>query len=396
MSNRSRRAEPTRQARRASQSQQVAARPAVALVAAGILTALALAYVTLLFAAPGVLPPFLRFGIGPTVPVPSAEGRISFVRSNQGSTPNLFVVNPDGTNQQQLTHDIYIDQTAWSPDGKYIAAQGRLNDVAAILRIEVGPDNKAVDILKLTAEDTAESVLPAWSPDGTQIAFQSKRGGGDWQIHVMKPDGSDKRMVTDGKGLAKHPAWSPDGKSLAYVLSDGTSSASEIYIVPAAGGAATQITSNGSVKLNPVWTNDARSIVFLQGTGDRNRAIAIVPAEGGEPHNITDPGAIGGMQLSPTEPRLAFYRVLTETEGTDIYTVSLDGGTPVVATPFNPDDYFPAWSPDGKRLTWASSRPATGGQEYKVVVGNPDGTGSKVISTGPGSDYQPQWAAPAK
>jgi TolB protein len=374
----------------------VAAPPTAALIAAGLLTAFVLAYLLLLFMAPCVLPPFLSFGVGRCGPQPSTQGRISFVRSNQGSTPNLFVVNPDGSNQQQLTHDIYIDQTAWSPDGKYIAAQGRLNDVAAILRIEVGPDNRAVEILKLTAEDTAESVLPAWSPNGTEIAFQSKRGGGDWQIHVMKPDGSDKRMVTDGKGLAKHPAWSPDGKSIAYVLSDGTSSASEIYVVPVAGGAATKVTGNGSVKLNPAWTNDGKSIVFLQGTGDRDRAIAIVPAEGGEPRNITDPGAIGGVQLSPTEPKLAFYRVLTESEGTDIYTVSLDGGTPVVATPFNPDDYFPAWSPDGKRLTWASSRPATGGQEYKVVVGNPDGTDSKVISTGPGSDYQPQWAAPAK
>ncbi|MEA2572982.1 MAG: TolB protein [Chloroflexia bacterium] len=396
MSNRSRQAASPRRARRSPQSQQVAARPAAALIAAGILTALVLAYVVLLFAAPGVLPPFMRWGIGPTAPAPSAEGRISFVRTVEGQVPSVYVVNPDGTNQQQLTRDIVIDQTSWSQDGRYIVAQAQFNRLGAILRIEVGPDNKPVEILNLTNGDTAESVFPAWSPDGTQIAFQSKRGGGDWQIHVMKADGSDKRMVTDGKGLARSPVWSPDGKTLAYMLSDGKSSSSEIYVVPASGGAAKAITSNGSVKSNPLWTHDGQSIAFIQGSGDRDNTIAVVSVAGGQPRGITEPGAIKGLQLSPTESRLAYYRILTESQGTDILTVSLDGGSPTVVTPDSPDDYLPAWSPDGKRLTWMSSRPENTSAGYKIVVGNIDGSGVKVITPGPGSDFQPQWASPAK
>jgi TolB protein len=306
------------------------------------------------------------------------------------------VVNPDGSNLQQLTRDIYIDQSAWSPDGKYIAAQARYNNVGSILRVEVGPDNKAVEILNLTDQETAEHAFPAWSPDGKRIAFMSKRGGGDWQIHVMNADGSDKRMVTDGKGLAKLPVWSPDGASIAYVLSDGASSASEINVVPASGGAARAITSNGSVKSNPLWAHDGKSIVFVQGSGDRDNTIAVVPVEGGEPRDITEPGALKGLQLSPTEPVLVYYRILVESRGTDVYTLSLDGGSPTVVTRDNTDDYLPAWSPDGKRLTWASSRAGAQGQEYRIAVGNADGTGTQVITPGPGAEYQPQWAPAVK
>ena len=374
----------------------MAARSATLLIGAGVLTALVLAYVTLRFAAPHVLPPFMRWGIGPTLPVTSQEGRISFIRSVEGTVPGLFVVNPDGSNLQQLTRDIYIDQSAWSPDGKYIAAQARFNGLGSILRIQVGADNKAVEILNLTDKETAESVVPTWSPDGTRIAFMSKRGGGDWQIHVMNADGSDKRMVTDGKGLAKLPVWSPDGASIAYVLSDGASSASEINVVPAAGGAARAITSNGSVKSNPIWAHDGKSIIFVQGSGDRDNTIAVVPVEGGEPKDITEHGAVKGPQLSPTDPVLVYYRVLIESKGTDIYTLSLDGGAPTLVTGASPDDYLPAWSPDGKRLTWASSRPGPQGPEYRIAVGNADGTGTQVITSGPGAEYQPQWAPSVK
>ncbi|MDQ5824215.1 MAG: hypothetical protein M3441_08385 [Chloroflexota bacterium] len=397
MSNRSRRGSSGIRAGRSSQSRQVAARPAAALVAAGVLTALVLTYVTLLFAAPTVLPPFMRWGLGPTAPEASPEGRISFVRLLEGQAQSLFVVNPDGTNQQQVTHDITIDQSQWSPDGRYIVAQAQFNNVAAILRVEVGPDNKRVEILNLTDGDTAESVFPAWSPDGTQIAVQSKRGGGDWQIHVMKADGSDKRMVTDGKGQAKFPTWSPDSQSIAYVLSDGQSAPGEIHVIPAAGGAARALTSNGSVKTNPIWTRDGQSIVFAQGSGDRIQTIAVVPAAGGEPRDIIEPASVRSIQLSPVAPpRLAYHRVLVESQGTDILTVPLDGGTPTVVTPDNEDDYLPSWSPDGSRLTWASNRPENPTPGYKIVVGNVDGSGVKVISSGAGTDFQPQWAPAAK
>ena len=49
---------------------------------------------------------------------------------------------------------------------------------------------------------------PAWSPDGTRIAFQSKRDG-DWDIYVMDTDGGNVQQLTDGPGMGWDPSWSP-------------------------------------------------------------------------------------------------------------------------------------------------------------------------------------------
>jgi TolB protein len=58
---------------------------------------------------------------------------------------------------------------------------------------------------------------PAWSPDDSQIAFASNRGGkGDYRIFVMRPDGSDVRLVADTQGRATAPLWSPDGGTIYF------------------------------------------------------------------------------------------------------------------------------------------------------------------------------------
>lgn len=399
MSNRSRQAGSSRQGRRASQSRQVGARPATGLIAAGILTALVLAYLLLLFVAPTVLPSFMRWGIGTSSTV-SAEGRIAFVRSNpEAGKNNLFVVNPDSTNQQQLTSDIHIDQAIWSPDGKYLAAQGTLEGSATgIIRVEVGPDNKPVQILNLTANIQADSVLPAWSPDGSRIAFQSKRDGGDYQVFVMNADGSNQRRVSDGNGSAKHASWSPDGKNIAYVAGGTGSASSDVYMVPAVGGTPAAITQIGAVLTYPIWTHDGKAIVFTVGAGDRDQAIDVVPVEGGTARTIVEQGAIKSVQISPTEDKLVYHRVLTELQqgGSDIFTVPVAGGTPTLVTPLSSNDYNASWSPDGNKLTWASSRLTAQGNDYKIVVANADGSEVVVVSSGPGSDYAPQWAPAVK
>jgi Tol biopolymer transport system component len=100
--------------------------------------------------------------------------------------------------------------------------------------------------------------------------------------------------------------------------------------------------------------------------------------------------------MSPSENRLAYHRVLVESQGTDILTLPLDAGNPAVVTAGSADDYLPAWSPDGKRLTWLSSTLTDQGRQYRVVVGNLDGTGTKPISSGDGSDFQPLWAPAVK
>ena len=61
----------------------------------------------------------------------------------------------------------------------------------------------------LTRAPQHDNWSPAWSPDGSRIAFASTREGGTLSLWTMAPDGSDLRRVTDGHG--EYPDWSPDG-----------------------------------------------------------------------------------------------------------------------------------------------------------------------------------------
>lgn len=360
------------------------------MIGGGVVAIIAILAIVL-FVVPGLLKP--------ATITASPDGRISFVRTaGQNSMRTLYVVNPDGTNQQQLTPDLLIEGvTTWSPDGRYIAAQAGIDGISNVVRIAVGPDNKATEIVKLTSDAKADSALPSWSPDSKQIAFQSKREGADFQIFVMDLDGSNKRRLSDGQGQASQPAWSPDGKSIVYVQGENKNSSKELYIVPASEGAPKAVTKLKLNLVQPMWAPDGKTIVFLQKLGDRASVIMSVPADGSaQPRTLAEAGAIQYVRVSPTDGMLAYSRVLTENAagGSDIYTVPLSGGTAQVITTDSQEDYIPSWSPDGKRLTWASSRGQSDG--HKIVVANADGANAKVISTGDGDDFMPMWASPVK
>lgn len=369
---------------------QAPARPSPLFIGGGIIAAIAIAAVVL-FAVPGLLKPA-------SVP-PSPDGRISFVRTDAKSgMRTLYVVNPDGANQQQLAADTLIEGgTVWSPDGRYIAAQAGINGTSTIVRVAVGPDNKATEVVQLTSDVKADSAIPAWSPDSKQIAFGSKREGGDFQVFVMNLDGSGKRRLSDGTGQASQPAWSPDGKSIAYVQGANKDSSKEIYVVPVAGGTPKAATNMRLNLVQPLWSRDGKTIVFEQRLGDRAAVIMSVPADGtAQPRSLAEAGAIQYVRMSPTGDKLVYSRVLTENTsgGSDIYVVPLAGGTATSITTNSQEDYIPAWSPDGKKLTWAGVPPQGGA--HKIVVANADGTDAKVISTGDGDDFMPLWAAATK
>src|SRR3954454_11600440 len=187
-------APPTTPAGTTSQPARSAPLPAWVLFA-GILGVVALAFLGILLFAPQVL------NAGPqAAPEYSPDGRISFVRRTQDGKSDLFVVNPDGSRLEQITKDLPIEGTnTWSPDGKRMLVQAGVKGISTIVRMDVGPDNKSSNVVQLTADVKADSAFPAWSPDGTMIAYQSKKEGNNTQIYVMDADGNNKRRLSNGK-----------------------------------------------------------------------------------------------------------------------------------------------------------------------------------------------------
>jgi TolB protein len=101
----------------------------------------------------------------------------------------------------------------WSPDGQSLAFRRMVEDTNSEVFVADSAGKNQRNITNSPAFDG----WPAWSPDGRLIAFASNRGGtGDYQIYVMRPDGSDVRLVARTRGRATAPKWGTDGRMLYF------------------------------------------------------------------------------------------------------------------------------------------------------------------------------------
>ena len=193
------------------------------------------------------------------------------------------------------------------------------------------------DLRRLTHYDvyTAEGVL---SPDGRKIVFTSLKDG-DLEIYTMNVDGSDVRRLTYTPGYDGGPWWSPDGRKIAYRAHHPADSSQlaeyrrllgqrmvrpsrvELFVMNADGSDQRQVTSLGGANFGPSWTPDGKRIIFS--SNHRN------PRSGNFDLFLVDASA------------------------------SMAGSGQVEQVTFSPVfDGFPMFSPDGRKLLWASNRHA--------------------------------------
>jgi len=134
---------------------------------------------------------------------------------------------------------------AWSPDGNEIAfAVFAANRETSIWKINVSGGSP----LQLAAS-ASENYAPSWSPDSSQIAFQSTRTSDASEIWVMTRDGNNARQITSGSGAwSRGPCWSPDGGWLAFVSSQAGSAGAdlgEVFVISLTTGELHQVTHTG-------------------------------------------------------------------------------------------------------------------------------------------------------
>lgn len=133
----------------------------------------------------------------------SGGGRLAFVSDRSGG-PQIYIMEPDGTDQHRVTFAGQYNTTPdWSPDGTLIAFTGR----DSRNRFDIFTVDVATSYVERLTQDQGDNEEPTWSPDGQYIIFTSTRGGGEPRLYMMTRDGTFQTLLTtDGSGYSA-PCW---------------------------------------------------------------------------------------------------------------------------------------------------------------------------------------------
>jgi len=268
-----------------------------------------------------------------------AESKIYFVSDRSGHK-EIWVMDYDGSNQRQVTH------------------QGTI------------------------------SISPRISPDGSRLAFSSLTKSG-WEIMMYSFDLNRVVSFPRYGGTNLSPAWSPDSLKLAFSSSRGGTA--EIYVADATGSTPRRMTSSNGPDVSPVWNRKTGGeIAFVSGRTGLPQ-IYTMGADGTNEQRITDQGYAVSPNWAPNGQFLTLAWVRKYGPGapgaSDIYLMDIASKQWVQLTHDGGRNDFPWWSPDGRHIVFQSSR--SGKEEIWSMLA--DGTKVQQL-TFTGRNSQPNWS----
>jgi Tol biopolymer transport system component len=193
---------------------------------------------------------------------------------------------------------------------------------------------------------------PAWSPDGSRIAFVD-RGGGRGDLYVMDAVGGSVRRLTRSRDPSEYgarwPTWSPDGRRIAFAYGYYG-----IAVIGADGNGYRKLTSAGD---QPAWSPGGRKIAFALGEETSGNAIYAMNPDGSRRTLVARPDILhsfNGPTWSPDGERLAFSaNSAPDTGEVGQYLATVSGYRARPRRLARGNAGSPDWSPDGRRIVFA-------------------------------------------
>jgi Tol biopolymer transport system component len=257
----------------------------------------------------------------------------------------------------------------------------------------MAPDG--TDMRTVAASPTVE-LEPTWSPDGTQIAFNSTADpAGGIHVFVANADGSHQRRLSTSALEKTGVAWAPDGRFILFGGMTAGKGDLDLFIVDAATGGETPFIAEREHEEYPAWSPDGQKIAYAAGLMRQAEDLWVANADGSNAQvivDVTGSGTVRYPRWSPDSRKIAFEYARAAGVARSVMLVNRDGtGLVNLTTLGGADDREPSWSPDGTMIVFGSDRDASQPLDYNLYVMDADGRNVRRLTSLPSRERWPDW-----